>query len=95
MKLSKKLWSAITDDLDHCIECGGPKEQIHHCLYGTKRKHADEDRLTVLFCASCHNRLHNTDHSLALKYMRIAQATYEESHGHAVYMERYGKNYLD
>ena len=90
----KRLWSKITEDLDFCIECGRPRTCIHHCLYGNKRKNADEDGLVVPMCSECHYRLHNTSPDLSIKYKKIAQEIYENDYGHERYMDRYGKNYL-
>ena len=91
--LAKRLRSVITDNLDFCIECGRPREHMHHCLYGNKHKQCDEDRLIVPLCVNCHILLHN-DNKLSLKYKQMAQVVYENKHSHEEYMKRYGKNYL-
>lgn len=92
--MSKKLKSIIVSDLTKCIECGKNSVQIHHCLYGNKRKQCDEDALVVPLCHECHRRLHDEDGELANKYKKIAQAKYEEKHTREEYLERYGKSYL-
>ena len=90
----KRLRSVLTDDMDHCIECGKIANHIHHCLYGNKRKQCDEDRLVVPLCYKCHHDLHEVNSDLALKYKQLAQMKYEEINGHERYMQRYGKNFL-
>ena len=41
--MSKKLWSVLTDDMDHCIYTGSNVVERHH-VFGGSRKKASEKR---------------------------------------------------
>ncbi len=86
--------SIITNDMEHCYLCMRRAQQMHHCIYGSRRKLADEDGLVVPLCFECHNEVHNGDGHLAKYLKRVAQIKYEELHSHDEWMQRYGKNYI-
>ena len=85
--------SIITDNMDYCIVCGKPKQEIHHCIFGSRRKLADEDGLTIPLCSFCHKVMHNKGFMWKY-YQKIAQKAFESLWGHDAWMERYKKNYL-
>lgn len=41
--MSKKLWSVLTDDMDHCMYTGSNVVERHH-VFGGSRKTASEKR---------------------------------------------------
>lgn len=87
--------SIMPFDHETCIECGGPGEHTHHCIFGKNREWSDKYGLIVRLCSSCHYRLHNQDEKLAMKYRRLGQRYFEDKYGHARYMEVFGRNYLE
>ena len=71
----------------------------HHCIFGSKRKKADEDGLIVKLCPSCHQAIHNPtnkfDQTMQNALKKIAQEKWEEKNGsRAEFMKRYGRSYL-
>lgn len=80
--------------LCHSYKSYGNPMQVHHCLHGIYRKAADKYRLTVHLCVNCHVALHDrgvNDNSLE----RLAQRTFEKKYGHELFMQVFGKNWLD
>lgn len=86
--------SIMPFNVDVCIECGGRGTQTHHCIFGKNRKNSEKYGLKVRLCGKCHRRLHDTDEELAMKYRRLAQMCFEETHSHAEFMKIFGRNYL-
>ena len=88
----------MTDDLEHCFVCGRSPVQIHHCIFGTRRKMSDSDGLIVPLCMDHHigskEGVHGQNYALRRALMQQAQLVYEKTHTREQFMERYGKNYL-
>lgn len=93
--------SIIQDDPTHCYLCGrnGYEDplELHHVFGGPRRHLADEDGLTVYLCgARCHRlgkfSAHN-NRTIRRMLQAEAQTAYEQTHTHAEWMERYGRNY--
>lgn len=86
--------SIITEYLDYCLLCGRPTyDDIHHCLCGSDRKHADEDGLTIPLCRDCHNFIHQNPRALAMSKI-IGQLAYEREHTREEFRARYRHSYL-
>lgn len=91
------MQSIISKD-NKCYICGNPNNlETHHCIFGSKRRLADEDGLTVKLCFKCHHNLHHN-----VKYKPIqeelkqkAQECWEAKYGtRGMFIVRYGRNYL-
>lgn len=54
--------SIITKWLQYCMVCGKPREHMHHALYGSKHKLADEDKLLIPLCQYHHQDSKNGVH---------------------------------
>lgn len=83
------------DNKERCYICGryGATE-LHHCLHGIRRKHADKYGLTVHLCPGCHRKLHDTgENDKALE--QIAQEYLEKQYGHDKWMEVFGKDFKE
>lgn len=79
---------------DECFLCFRPAKDRHHCLHGSRRHKAEEWGLTVWLCPRCHQLLHDTGlNDLFLE--QVAQKSFEEKYSHELWMEEFGKNYLD
>lgn len=85
--------SIITEYKDFCIICGKPKEDIHHLLIGSDRKHADEDGLVVPICRECHTFIHNHPQAVVMSKI-IGQLAYEREHTRDEFRSRYRHSYL-
>ena len=67
----------------------------HHCLFGNKKKYADDDGLTVQLCHRHHMRLHSQqEHQIELK--QLAERVWLEHYDKTIedWINRYGKNFL-
>lgn len=92
--------SIIPDDDEYCYLCKqvhlmNRGTDVHHCLFGNKRKLADQDGLTVHLCHDHHMRLHQQgQHKDEL--IRLAQITWMEHFDKTKeeFIARYGKSYI-
>lgn len=92
-----KRESIIADDRDdRCYICGhNNPAHVHHIMFGTaNRQLADDDRLTVHLCVSCHNMVHAEMLGYDDMLKAIVQGTYEKTHSRGEWMRMYGRNYL-
>lgn len=97
-----KRYSIITNDLEHCIECGRPYVELHEVFFGVRNKHKSiEDGLVIPLCHQYHHHgnligIHQ-DIELNLKYKRIAEKRWLEYYNKTIddFRKRYGRNYLD
>ena len=86
--------SIMPFDVEKCIECGARGTQTHHCIFGRNRANSEKYGLKVRMCVKCHQRLHDRDEKLAMKYRKMAQECFEARWGHEKFMKVFGRNYL-
>ena len=94
--------SIITNDLGHCFVCGASENlHLHHTIFGSKRKKADEDGLIVPLCIYHHTgsnvAVHCKDGKKLDDYLkRISEESwliyYDKTKEE--FIKRYGRNYL-
>ena len=97
-----KRYSIITNDLEHCIECGNKNIELHEVMFGGRNRNKSiEDGLVIPLCKKYHHRgnlvgIHK-DKELNLKYKKIAEERWLEYYNKNVddFIKRYGKNYLN
>lgn len=75
-----KRYSILTNDLEHCIECGRPNIELHEVFYGKNRNNSIKYGLVIPLCKELHHRgnligIHQ-DKELELKWKKIAQETF-------------------
>lgn len=73
--------SIITKWLQYCMVCGKPREHLHHALYGSKHKLADEDSLLIPLCQYHHQDSKNGVHfnrGMVAFSQALAQACWEK-----------------
>lgn len=85
--------SIITDDLEHCIECGYAAEDCHHCLEGPDKVWSEKYKLMVPMCHMCHMELHNNQ-EINLYYKRLAQEAFEKKYPGEQFNKIFRRNYL-
>lgn len=94
--------SIITNDLMHCFVCGaGYNLHLHHTMFGSNRKKADEDGLIVPLCLHHHTGSNEAVHgkdgkkldSYLKKISEEAWLIYYDKKKED-FIERYGRNYL-
>lgn len=78
-KLENKRTSILTDDLDHCIVCGSPKEDINEIFLGRNRLNSIKYGLCIPVCRRCHQMYHN-DRNMQLFYMKIGLTEFLKEH---------------
>lgn len=97
-----KRYSIITNDLEHCIECGNTNVELHEVFFGGRNRNKSiEDGLVIPLCKKYHHRgnlvgIHK-DKELNYKYKRIAEQKWIEYYNKTTddFIKRYGKNYLN
>lgn len=102
MNLNIKRYSIITNDLEHCIECGTTNVELHEVFFGkANRKKSIEDGLVIPLCKKYHHQgnligIHQ-DIKLNMKYKKKAEKIWLEHYNKTIddFRERYGRNYLD
>jgi len=75
-----KKKSIITKWMDYCMICSKPVEEIHHALYGSKHKLADEDLLLMPLCREHHNFSKKSVHmnpEMKILSQQLAEACWE------------------
>lgn len=96
-----KRYSIITNDLEHCIECGRSIVELHEVFFGVRNKHKSiEDGLVIPLCYKYHHNgnlkgIHK-DKELNLKYKKIAEKKWLDYYNKTTddFISRYGRNYL-
>lgn len=95
---AKRLWSAFTDDLDHCIFTGSSQVERHHIFGGSSRKASERYGYVVPLRPDLH-----PNGVFAGKYAKMidtylkqmAQRDFEEKHGtREDFRKVFGKSYL-
>ena len=95
----KKLFSVLTDDLEHCYLCKSNVIHIHHIFFGVANRKKCEK---YGFLVPLHPRWHNMsvdgvhfNRELDLKFKQQAQTYYESHYGtHADFIVEFGKSWL-
>ena len=101
----KDRFSILVPSLERCCLCGSTYMlTIHEVFYGTSnRKKSKEDGMTVPLCGGCHSAVHSND-KLDLRLKQNAEKIWIETYTDSslpmedrieLFIERYGKNYLE
>ena len=94
IEAQSKRFSILNQPLTKCAECGLKNGiELNEVFEGAKRSVSMKHGFVVPLCKKCHERFHN-DRSFALKYKRLYQAKYEESHSRADFINLIHHNYL-
>lgn len=99
----KRLWSALTHDMDHCIITGRQDHvERHHVFGGPWRGLSERYGYVVPIHAEMHPngafcRLNPDDRkAMDLRLKRACQKHFEREHGSREdFIEVFGRNYLD
>lgn len=94
-------YSIITNDLEHCIECGNNNVELHEVFFGGRNRNKSiEDGLVIPLCKKYHHRgnligIHK-DKELNIKYKKIAEQKWLEYYNKTIddFINRYKRNYL-
>lgn len=90
---------SIIQTKKECWSCQSHYVEEHHIFFGTaNRKQSEKYGLKIWLCAECHrtgcNAVHRNN-AKNLKYKKMAQKVFEETHTREEFMQIFGKNYLD
>lgn len=96
--MRKKLFSVLTDDLEHCYITGSTEVAIHHVFGGSNRNRSDKYGFIIALRPDYHNMSNHGvhfDRELDLKFKRQAQTYYEENIGERKqFISEFGKSWL-
>ena len=90
-KLEKERYSILTDDLEHCIICKKPKDNLHEVYFGKNRQLSMEYGCVIPLCYMHHIMIHDR-HSLDLIYKIKMQEAFEKTYD-IDFIKVFGKNY--
>lgn len=100
--MSKKLWSILTDDMDHCYYTGSNVVERHHVFYGMggeKKKLCEEYGYVVPLRPDLHpNGVYATEYArteIDMDLKQKCQRNFETKHGgREKFMDLFGRSYL-
>lgn len=95
----KKLFSVLTDDLEHCFICKSNVVAIHHVFGASNRKKSEKYGFIVPLHPRWHtdsnDAIHKGNRELDLKFKRLAQTYFEEHYGDRTdFILEFGKSWL-
>lgn len=93
----KELISVMTDNMDECIICHRPREQVHHIFTAYNRGKADKYGYIIPLCAEHHTGnagIHN-NRSMDIYWRQKAQMHYETYLGtREEFIKEFGKSWI-
>lgn len=100
--MAKKLWSAFTNDMDHCYFTGSPYVERHHIFEGRQgyKKKSEYRGFVIPLRYDLHPNGANfrptpENKQIDGKIKRMAQEYYEEHYGtRDEFRQEFGKSYL-
>lgn len=94
----KRLWSAFTDDMDHCFYTGNAPVERHHIFGGSSRKASEQYGYVLPVRPDLHpNGVFASTEGKAkdIEMKQMAQMHFEANHGTREDFRRiFGKSYL-
>ncbi|MDF2543448.1 MAG: hypothetical protein K0S47_3166 [Herbinix sp.] len=95
----KKLFSVLTDDLEHCYLCGSNVVAIHHVFFGSNRSKSEKYGFILPLHPRWHtdsnDAVHRGNRKLDLQFKQLAQTYYEENIGSRIdFILEFGKSWL-
>lgn len=91
-KLERNRFSIITDNLDYCIICGKPKQDLNEIFPGRNRQNSMKYGLVIPMCRPCHINYTN-NRELQLYWMKLAQELFNETYEEE-FINIFRRNYL-
>jgi len=89
-----KRFSIINHSLLICAECGSKNGVAKNEVFeGAKRGVSMSNGFVVPLCRDCHRRFHN-DRNFAMKYKKLYQSKFEETHTREEFLNLVHHNYL-
>ena len=92
-KAEKNRYSAFTDNLKVCIECGKENNHLHEIYYGKNRQNSIHYGFVIPLCHKCHRKIHNSS-EMSLKWKIKGQVLWEQKNTKDSFIEIFGQNYI-
>ena len=89
--------SALVDNMDLCLICKRPRQQIHHCFGKYNRAKSDFYHYLVPLCEEHHTGSHgvHSNHQMDVHFKQMAQRHFEKTHGtREDFIRVFGKSWL-
>lgn len=91
-KLERNRFSILTDNLDYCIMCGKPKQDLNEIYPGRNRQNSMKYGCVMPMCRNCHTKYTN-DRNLQLYWMKLCQKKFNEIYEED-FLSIFRRNYL-
>lgn len=91
-KLENNRYSIIADNLNYCIICGKPKQDLNEIFGGRNRQNSMKYGLVIPMCRNCHIKYTN-DADMQLKWKKIGQEVFEDTYNEE-FIDIFKRNYL-
>ena len=92
--LERKRFSVFTENLDSCIICDKPKQQLHEIFFGSYRQKAMELGFVIPLCEKCHRKMH-LNHTWQEVWHIKGQMYFEEHLGtRQDFIQKFGKSWI-
>ena len=91
-KLERNRFSILTDNLDYCIMCGKPKQDLNEIYPGRNRQNSMKYGCVIPMCRNCHTKYTN-DRNLQLYWMKLCQKKFNEIYEED-FLSIFRRNYL-
>ena len=89
--------SAIVENMDLCLICKRPRQQIHHVFGKYNRAKSDFYHYLVPLCEEHHTGCHgvHSNHQMDFHFKQMAQRHFEKTHGtREDFIRVFGKSWL-
>lgn len=90
-KLENNRYSILTEDLERCIMCGKPKDNLHEVFFGKNRQLSMKWGCVIPLCYTHHIMIHN-NHAIDLTWKIKTQEAFESVYNDD-FIKIFGKNY--
>lgn len=91
-KLEKERFSLFTDDLDHCIICGKPKDHLHEVFFGSHRRVSIKYGMVIPLCCFHHDLMHKSSELQKIWHIK-GQNKFEEIYPDLSFIDIFDRNY--
>lgn len=92
-----EIESALVDDMDVCIICKRPRQQVHHVFGSFNRAKSTKYKYLLPLCEEHHtgpNGVH-ANRQMDVHFKQLAQRHFEKTHGtREDFIKAFGKSWL-
>lgn len=96
--MAKKLWSILTEDMDHCIYTGSNVVERHHVFGGSNKENSEKYGFIAPLRTDLHpNGVHAGQSAklVDIELKQTCQRYYEEHYGtRDQFIKEFGKSYV-